>query len=505
MLARKSLLIIACRYINALLGLVGLYLVGHHMGAGALGVIGFGMSFVGLFNFVSDMGFNMAHTKRISEGMDLAKCVGTFAAIKLVLNIVMALLVVGSVLVWTRVMGNGFANPLYEPVIYIFLAYYFLFNLATIPIITFDGQRKTAKSQLPTFSDGFVRVPLVAFVALTGLGVLALAGAYLAGAFSVFVIAFLLFRKYPYQKPDWETFRKYLAFSLPLFLVSSMAMISLYIDKVMIAAFWPSTEVGFYFGAQRVALFVDIISVAVISLLFPAISALHASGRIRKARALTGKAVRYTSMLVAPATASLIVFSPFIVQTILGPEFTPAAIPLQIMALYIYLLAIQRPLIYQISAIDLPKLTAKIGIIGTGLNILGNFILIPNWGWSLFGYSLNGGSGAAIATTMNALVVLIIGQIMVKKLTGTRFQRPILAHCFAAFVMGLLISALLPLLAAIAFPEFIAVGLSFLAGVGLYSLVLYLLRELRREDVNFFFETLNPAKMSTYVKKELKE
>ncbi|PJB21789.1 MAG: flippase, partial [Euryarchaeota archaeon CG_4_9_14_3_um_filter_38_12] len=82
MIARKSMLIILTNGVNAVIGLVGLSLLAKFWGnfaPTALGIVAFAMSFLGMFAFISDLGFSGAHVKRISEGKDLGKCIGTYA------------------------------------------------------------------------------------------------------------------------------------------------------------------------------------------------------------------------------------------------------------------------------------------------------------------------------------------------------------------------------------------------------------------------------------------
>jgi len=62
------------------------------------------MGFVGLFNFIADLGFSSAHVKRISEGKDLGECIGTFATIKILLTVIMVALVIGGIAIWKYVL-----------------------------------------------------------------------------------------------------------------------------------------------------------------------------------------------------------------------------------------------------------------------------------------------------------------------------------------------------------------------------------------------------------------
>ena len=87
--SRKIALLFGAENINAIIGWIALLFVARKMGAEAIGEFSYAMSLVGAFTFLAFFGFRMAHVKRISEGLDLGKCIGTFLSIRLFLISVM--------------------------------------------------------------------------------------------------------------------------------------------------------------------------------------------------------------------------------------------------------------------------------------------------------------------------------------------------------------------------------------------------------------------------------
>ena len=141
MLARKSGLIIGSNMLGALLGFAGLYYVSRLMGPGALGILGFGMGFIGLFGFLSDFGFSSAHIKRVSEGKDMGTCNGTFATVKIVLSIILVIVGFIAIFVWKNVLHKQLTT--YEElVISVLLIYFALDNISNIFVTTFMAQKK---------------------------------------------------------------------------------------------------------------------------------------------------------------------------------------------------------------------------------------------------------------------------------------------------------------------------------------------------------------------------
>ena len=111
MLSRKSALIVAVNILSAFIGWIGLVVIARLWGGfapTAVGIIGFGMAFVGMFNVIADLGFSTAHVKRISEGKDLGECIGTYATIKILLIGITAALVIGGIAIWKYGLHNEF-------------------------------------------------------------------------------------------------------------------------------------------------------------------------------------------------------------------------------------------------------------------------------------------------------------------------------------------------------------------------------------------------------------
>jgi len=120
LIARKSLLVLINSVVGAVLGFISLYFVAHYMGETVLGIIGFSLSFIGLFSFITNLGYDSAHVKRVSEGKDLGTCLGTYFSIKLVLIAIMSASAFIGILVW-RFFFSGGADPDKESVLFLIL------------------------------------------------------------------------------------------------------------------------------------------------------------------------------------------------------------------------------------------------------------------------------------------------------------------------------------------------------------------------------------------------
>jgi O-antigen/teichoic acid export membrane protein len=503
--------------VGAVLGFVSLYFIAHYMGETVLGIIGFSLSFIGLFSFITNLGYDSAHVKRVSEGKELGTCLGTYISVKLILIAVMSGTAFIGILLW-RGFSNGGNDPEKELVLFLILVYYIILTLVQMMGHTFIARREIAKSQITNITEHVTKAPLVVAIAVTlPLGVSWLAGAYIFGVFASFFVALLLIWGYPINRPNREMFRSYTKFALPIFLVSMTAIISLNIDKVMLEHFWGTEYVGYYYGSQRIIDIVRNFSVALGIVLFPTISYYASKNRRREIGKVVGMAERYLSMMIFPITMFIIILRNEIVELILGTSFIEVGAPvLAALAVFILLVTLAKPYNVLIAGIDRPFILARIGVAVATTNILLNLLLIPD---QLFGSKMPGlgAFGAALATIFSHLLLLVLYYNASRKLTGIRPNSRILLHFFAALITGIVLFSIAYLLSAGDIWSGIRssgdlqflyhLGLLIILGIATFIIYLGLLagmKEFRRKDVHFFFDLLHPGKMGEYIKKELK-
>ena len=502
-MARKSFLVFLNMVAGALLGYIAMFFILRYMGPADYGLIGFGLSIVGVFSIISKLGFDSAHVKRVSEGQNIESCVGTFLVIKLVLIGIMVGAVILGVVFWKYVLGFGFETPDHEPVIYIFLIYYAVLGISSVPLATFSARRETAKQQLPGLLEPIGRVSLTVIVAVGALGVFALAGAWLLGAVALLITSVFLFRGFPIGKFDKEMFRKYRTFAAPIAISASIGILSTYVDKIMLQLFWGSTYVGFYFGVQNLTRFLILMATAVTMLLFPTLSEHHGKEEFKQVRKLTATAERYVSIIVMPVAVLFIVFPKPILGLFEASIAENGWRTLQIMALYSVVFCFYLVFLNQIMGVDKPRTAAKVGVSMAALNIILNLILIPkdikSLGLTLFGW---GAEGAAIATLISASYGLVMVKIITRRTTETKWNPRILLHIGAALVSG---GILYFLSTVIAVEGVFVLGSVCLLGIGIYVGFLALLREFTREDLKLFLDIINPKGMKDYVVSELKD
>ncbi len=502
MIARKSTLIMATNIADAIMAYVALFFIARYMGPRDFGIIGFAMGFVGLFTFLSNLGFNTAHIKRISEGKDLGTCIGTFLVTKLGLVSLMAAATIGAVFFWKIVIGRGFESSTHELAIFIILGYFIFERLSTIFQITFTAETKITKTYLPRLIATIARTGAIIFVAISGFGAIELAFAYVFGHIFLFITSTILFKNYPIKRPSKECFHDYKVFAIPMIVVSSSALIMSNLDKVLIQMFWSAEDVGYYFASARICGFVVLAGASIGELLFPMISNFYSRKDTRSIKQIMHRSERYISMITFPMVFGIVALAEPATKILLSDSFYPAIPIFRVLPFYALINALTIPYTSQLLGLNKPKLERNRILIMVLLNLVLNIILIPkdikSLGLTLIGL---GATGAAIATVLSYAIGYFQIRIVSWRLLKIKFNLKLLIHLFSASVMGIVLYYISSNIIIARWYDLFAVGL---LGLGIYFGILYLLKEFTHDDYNFMIDTLNIRKMWDHIVKEIK-
>jgi len=501
--SRKIALLFAAENVNAIIGWIALLFVARKMGASAIGEFSFALSLVGSFTFIAFFGFKMAHVKRISEGLDLGKCIGTFLSIRLFLISVMLLTFIFSYWFWTGFLGKEIYDIQTPGLLLTVVFYYIIFLIVGVMPATFSGLEQSARVAIPNIVGTTIRSFIFIAAALMGLGVIWLARAYLIGVILVGIFSYWYFRDLPISKPDSETFNSYKIYALPVAAASIFGVLRQYIDKIFIGIFWTEYQVGLYFGVQRIALFIGTMALAIEGMLLPAISSLHANNKGNEIRTLVHDAERYVAMVCIPLVVMTIVWSSEIILVFISKEFIPASNILKILALVALVRVLNRPWSVALRGSDRPDLTSILSILCSILSIILMLILvpkrIPQLGLeNLFGL---GGEGAAYAVLISEITMGLSLRILCYRYLDILPKVNFFVQISVALLVGIIMWQVQGVITVERWFE-----LFFLSGLGglLFICILSMLGSFTQKDFNFFWNTLNPKSMKKYVGEELK-
>lgn len=503
MLKQKTLISIIFNVSSSLIGLVSVFFVAQYMGPKALGVINSSVAFASLFVIIGDLGFGLAHQKRVSEGMDLGVCIGTFKRIKLVLTLLMAIAVIGSFLLIKAITGIYPIEEEYLGIFAIILVSSLITNYYNYIPNTFGAKIEKTKEGIIFLSNKFLVGLFRSITAAIGLGIIYLAWGTLLGAIISSIIAILLFKKYPVKKFDRGIYKSYQKYAFPSLAVLIISVVLVQLDKIFLAYFANTTEVGYYTGAQGFVMILTFVSSIFISLLMPTYSSLFAENRINEVRSLASRVERYISILIMPVGVFIILFSNEIRLLLLGPQFEPSSIILSVLAIGAMFTIFSQPYSSQLLGAGLMKTSVRIGLWVLIIDILLNIVLIPE---SLFGIKLFGlgGLGAAISMTIATLFGALLGRFYAFKTTNSTPNYKILVHLIAALIPFMLLKYF-DLNKQLDFNIIIYLFLIVILGEILYLAILWIMKELNKEDIRYYLSIMSLSLMRKYLKSEFNE
>ena len=497
-LARKSTLSFINNILIMIFGFISLFFVKRYMGYEAVGMIAFATSFMAMFSIFGDMGFSVAHLKRVGEGYDVGRCNGTIISIKLLLTFIMGIAISSYLLIQKYIFNYEFESREMELILYVIVIQYLILNVSMAFRNIYTAKLEIARGQIPRLISRFLIMLMKVSIAIIGLSAIYLAYSELIGAVIIFALLILFFKGHALKRPNIEFIRLYASFAFPVLFIGFVATFAQSIDKVMLGYFVSSVEVGIYAVPQRITHSLLIISGVITNILFVAFSGHYANKRFDVIQRLSNDAEKYISMLILPFVIFVLIFAESILL-IFGDDTTPSIPILQILVVAIYINATMKPYSVQIISTGHIRLGFKLASLTLLMNLSLNFIFIPQEVAGIILLGL-GAKGAAIATLISLTVRGLIAKIFAYKITETRPNIRILLHFIAAvltFIPIYLIHSHYPLHWSYTFvylPIIICIFLGIMA----------IFREFTRKELEFYMNAIHPGRMKKYVVGELR-
>lgn len=494
MLGRKAIVQFVSDNVVNLLGFISTFIIARFMGPTSLGIIAYNLSLVSILSIFSDLGYGQAHVKRISEGGDIEKKTGTYLFIRIILTV---LFVLGTLAYLLLDRSKDINIPIF---ILVFLSV-IVNQFAQFGTATFQGLQKTFLNNLPVLFGRTTKTILTILVVIFSLGTLGLAFTYTFESLVILTVSMVLFRKVLKNVSiNKDYLKSYSLYALPIAGITVSSYLIGNADKLLIKNFWDVKEVGLYFGVQSLMSFPQSVSNALMTIFFP-----RASELLKKKDTVSldhhlKDAIKFLSLIIFPISSLLILYSKEIPLIIFGSYYPQAAGIMIVGSLTALLITIVRPYSNVLYALEKGKPMLVISVVCLVVLIVSDLLLIPS---SLFGISLPGlkGIGAAIGIFNLWLVNGILIGILVKKHLNIFHIRPMLA-IGGTSILTLVISAFIKRYLPLGIIGMIIGTLNFLA---MYCLFLIIFKIITMKDIKYLIEIFNFKKMTSYMKKEVKE
>lgn len=473
--ARNTSVLLLRQVANWLIVAVLVLLVPRYLGDVGLGQLQFGQSFAALVSIGVGLGMSQMLTREIArDRQDAAALISTAMTVRLVSSVI-AIGVVAIVSWLSNIRGEAAA------VVYLSTGAVLLMGLGRVGVSVLHGKEEMSRVAMADAISRLIAAGIGVAVLLSGRGVVEYAATVMVGAaiYSTIVLIFS-FRELPVL-PGFSRVqaKRLLTGSMPFAITAGILTLYGQADSIMIRAFSGEAVLGWYSAALRLVGATEILPAVIATALLPTLARTHLSDR-PAAASLGRRAVAVAAALVVPVAFVLAANAYRLVDFLPIPEVFENASPVLVV------LAISIPVtatLTIVGAIAAGSDRQKIFMtaIGTGLllNLALNAILIPMYQRN----EGNGGTGAAVATLISEVVILVI---VARVMSAEAFGRDALLSLGRVTVAaGAMVSV-----AWLGNEANIHWSLWNVAALAIYAALIPLLKVITRSDVELIWESV---------------
>lgn len=496
----KSPLIVTQTVINSVIGYIGLYFITQYVGADAWGFLAFAMGFAGVLSLITDLGYSQAHIKNVSEGKDVGSCNGTFLAIKVILGLVFVSIVILSLLVWTMVLHRGFQNAGEFWVILSITPYFFFSSLTGFSNSTFSAKLHPARMVIPSMIEAVLRNSIFILLGLAYylkiaehsqiFSAIVLAGVYSTTYTIYFVASLIVGRPWKFERPSIRIFRRYSAIAIPLAVSASLGTVNGNIDKVIIQFYWHAVATGAFYLDQRIVQSLTLLSSSLSVFFLPLLTRINKPADSESFRSSIVEFERMISLFVLPFVVVFSTLSLYIVN-IFSSAFNTYSSVLIVLAVNVYFAVTTTPFSSALVAKGMTRVIAKVSVFAVTMNIVLNFILVPQ---EIFGFSMLslGVVGAAVSSLIATLFSNIMFRLILYRSDKVGFSPKIFKQLAPALSQAVLVMFILMFISPYDVIFLVPVAL---ASVSLFFGISILVKEISFKQLWTFAMSLNPFKL----------
>lgn len=352
-LGRKSLLLSLGTWSGSALGMLISIFIARTLGPAALGTIGFSTGIVGLVAAALLPGFGQAHLKRLAEGQDPGRCLGTMLALQLALHAGLAAVLF---VAWT---GQGLFHTREVGLVFLLmLAAQVATNFADIFLKVFIGREwivshfvivQTARlARLGATVAVLVWTPSLVWVAAT----FTIDGV-VSGLLAIAVLAAR--HRITLRPPTRESLLGYWRYARPFLVTTPLALFQDSIDRVLVGRWAGLEAAGYYQVARSLWEALSSVMAAPGLLFFTRLSSLYARrspAGDREARSFFFGVLDKLLFLEIPLAFLFWAFAGSLIGLLYGSAFEPATTALRILVLAAVVANVINPYTFVLYALD---------------------------------------------------------------------------------------------------------------------------------------------------------
>lgn len=432
--SRKSTIVLLAQILSSAIGAVTVIFIGRWLGPRNYGIYSYCYGVVGIFSGLGDLGFHQVYLKRIAEHEEEGRYTANFLGAKLVL---VGMVIAGTLLalLWAAQHGHMLGVAETQTAVLILLGYV-LTNLLILPAtVYFDGRREIAKSSLVNVVQPLVMLVMVLLLLPRHPGPRMLALLALSQPISAALLIRFWLRRPVFIRPryDGDVLRSYLRYVAPVALSSLTCGVYLYIDRLLIKAFLPYADVGYFVISQRFSVLLLLFSSSTMNILLASMSRAHHESRPDEVGRIARRATKYLSLITVPAAVFSALYARIIISLTVGAAYLPAVLILQVLMIRVVFMTYNRATGCMLNAIEKLKVISALSIGWYALGVGLDFVLIPK---VLAGHAMLGlgAVGVAVKDVIVDILALALNNMLAYHYIRARFYWRVLYHITAGAV-----------------------------------------------------------------------
>jgi O-antigen/teichoic acid export membrane protein len=380
------------------------------LGPVAAGSFATAIATAGIFEIIANYGLNILLIREVSQDRSRA---GRFLLNSSILRLLTALIAALPILgyVWSTARGPNPLSPAELTAIGFMMVGMVFSGLALgvsgLFYVYEEAEIPAAMSTVTTI----LKVALGVVVLLAGFSFVGLAAvSIVVNLVTLGLLAILALRRFNLQGPwslDSKLLSDMLRLGFPLMLIHLLQTIFISIDVLLLRQLLPNGEevVGYYNSAWKWFNALQIIPAYFTLALFPIISRAIKED-MDSARRMYALSLKLMLLLALPIAALITFAAPFLIGLLGGQEFLPqGAIALQIIIWSIPFGWLNSVTNYVLIALGLERMQPRAFAIAVGFNIVGNWLLIPQYGFV----------AAAVITILSEVVLLLVFSYILRR------------------------------------------------------------------------------------------
>ena len=275
------------------------------------------------------------------------------------------------------------------------------------------------------------------------------------------------FNKIPVRE-ELKILVKLFKFAIPV-VITGIAEIFIYdTGTFFIGMFQPIMLAGFYTNASAMSRIPLILANSVSTSILPAASEADSLKDKELLTMYIHQSYRYTAVTTLPVCAIIMVYATPIMTLFFGADYAPGAEALWILVTGMFFFSIYLITSSMCQGLGKPQIPMYTLIVGSIVNIVASFLLIPDYGIS----------GAAVATTIATFVLMILTIVKLTQLSEVHLPYKDLGKIVLAYFIMVVVLWLFPI-------NIIGLILGSIVGLIVYLLLVLAFKALKKDDVVF--------------------